>query len=124
MIIQTLNPLQVMFNTFLYEKKYKSSILAIDEIQKDFENYDLDPLTKKSLLYACAFEKFVAYGHSQMKQEALKSIGDMIKLNGDMKNIRLSKIKSESEKRNIELQIESADKFNRIWLLKITLFYQ
>lgn len=102
-------------NTFLYEKKYKSSILAIDEIQKDFENYDLDPLTKKSLLYACAFEKFVAYGHSQMKQEALKSIGNMIKLNGDMKNIRLSKIKSESEKRNIELQIESADKFNRIW---------
>ena len=29
-------------------------------------------------------------------------------------NIRLSKIKSESEKRNIELQIESAAKFN-IW---------
>ena len=32
-----------------------------------------------------------------------------------MKIIRLSKIKSESEKRNIELQIESNDKFNRIW---------
>ena len=27
----------------------------------------------------------------------------------------MAKIKSDSEKRNIELQIESNDKFNRIW---------
>ena len=102
-------------NTYLYEKKYNNSILAIDEIQKDFENYDLEPLTKKNLLYSCAFEKFVAYGHSQMKEEALKSIDDMINLNKERKKIILAKIKSDSEKRNIELQIESNDKFNRIW---------
>ena len=102
-------------NSYLYEKRYDLAIVAIDKLQKDFENYNLDPLTKKGLLSGCAFEKFIAYAHSQMKEEAFESLETMVSLNNEIKEIRVSNTTTESEMNNIVLETELNLQFNKIW---------
>lgn len=102
-------------NTYLYEKKYDKAIIAISELEKKVQNYDIDLLTKNNLLFRCAQEKFIAYGHSQMKEEAQKVVSEIKNIQSNIKSIRLANINSGTEKRNIELQSELNPAFFEIW---------
>lgn len=102
-------------NSYLYEKKFDKAIIAINELEKRVNDYDIDPLTKTNLLFRCAQEKFIAYGHSQMKEETKKVVEEIKQLQSDIKVIRLSSLNSDSERRNIELQSELNPAFFDIW---------
>ena len=102
-------------NSYLYEKKYGKAIIAIDELEKKVNNYDIDDLSKNNLLFRCAQEKFIAYGHSQMKEETKKVVKDIKEIEKKIKSNRLANISSESEIRNIELQSELNQAFFEIW---------
>ena len=102
-------------NSYLYEKQYDKALISISELEKMVSKYDLDPLTKNNLLFRCAQEKFIAYGHSQMKNETKQVVKEIKELEGKIKSIRLENVSSESEKRNIELQSELNQAFFEIW---------
>ena len=102
-------------NSYLYEKKYDKAIIAIEELQKMVMESELDELIKNNLLFRCAQEKFIAYGHSQMKKETKQIVDEIKTLQTTIKNIRLTNINSESGKRNIELQSELNPAFFDIW---------
>ena len=102
-------------NSYLYEKKYDQAIIAINEMEKLVADYEIDSLTRSNLMFRCAYEKFIAYGHSQMKEETQQVYTEMKKLNSERKSLRLANIKSESEKRNIELETELNEEFFQIW---------
>jgi len=102
-------------NTYLYEKKYDDAIISINENQKELENYDLEPVEKNNLSSQIAFEKFLAYGHSQMKNEALESLNNMILFTEEEKKIRISNSTLESEIKSIELEVELNQNFHKIW---------
>jgi hypothetical protein len=50
-----------------------------------------------------------------MKEETQQVYTEMKKLNSERKSLRLANIKSESEKRNIELETELNEEFFQIW---------
>ena len=102
-------------NSYLYEKKYDKALIAIEELQKMVLDSDIDPLIKNNLLSRCSQEKFIAYGHSQMKDETKKIVGEIKEIQSKIKTISLDNITSESEKRNIELQSELNQAFFEIW---------
>ena len=102
-------------NSYLYEKKYDNALIAIEQLEKKVIDSDIDPLTKTNLLFRCAQEKFIAYGHSQMKKEAKQVVSEIKNIQSKIKSIRLANINSETEKRNIELQSELNPAFFDIW---------
>ena len=102
-------------NSYLYEKKYDKALIAIEELQEMVIDSEIDPLVKNNLLFRCAQEKFIAYGHSQMKEEARNVVTEIKNIQSNIKSIRLANINSETEKRNIELQSELNPAFFDIW---------
>ncbi len=102
-------------NSYLYEKKYDKAIRAINDMEKKVFKYQIDSLTKYNLLFRCAQEKFIAYGHSQMKDETKQIVNEIKQIEDKIKSLRFENVSSESEKRNIELQSELNQAFFEIW---------
>ena len=102
-------------NTFLYEQKYGEAIIALNEYQKKVDDFDIEPSLKNNYSSQIAFEKFLAYGHSQMKDEALESLDKMIEFTDEEKKIRISNSSLESEIKSIELEVELNQNFHKIW---------
>ena len=102
-------------NTFLYEQKYGEAIIALNEYQKKIDDFDIEPSLKNNYSSQIAFEKFLAYGHSQMKDEALESLDKMIEFTNEEKKIRISNSSLESEIKSIELEVELNQNFHKIW---------
>ncbi len=102
-------------NSYLYEKKYDKAIVAINDMEKKVFKYQVDSLTKYNLLFRCAQEKFIAYGHSQKKDETKQIVNGIKAIEDKIKSLRLENVSSDSEKRNIELQSELSQAFFEIW---------
>ena len=104
--------------TYVYDKKYDQAIKAIDEVEKWVNsNNKLSDLQKSNQLYYCDFERYLAFGHSQMKDDAYKSLQNMNAHSDDSRLIRKQLATSDSEVERIELEIEINKGFNSIWYL-------
>ena len=106
-------------NTYVYEKKYDEAIKAIDKVENwIFTSVEkMGNLQKNNALYRCDFERYLAFGHSQMKEDAYESLQNM---NGHLdiyKNLRKEIASSENEIERIELEVEISKEFNNIWYL-------
>ena len=105
-------------NTYLYEKKYNDAIKEIDLLEdRILKNTSIDEIGKNIFLYRCDFERFITYGHSQMKEDALESLQSMNKHQDEIKKFQTSSASSEDEIRRIELNIDINNEFNKIWYL-------
>ena len=104
--------------TFIYDKKYDLAIKAIDKVEELVNsNAELSDLQRSNQLYLCDFERYLAYGHSQMKEDALESLQKMNSHADNSKNFRKQIASSESEIERIELENEINKEFNNIWYL-------
>ena len=104
--------------TYVYDKKYDQAIKAIDEVEKWVNsNNKLSDLQKSNQLYYCDFERYLAFGHSQMKDDAYKSLQNMNAHSDDSRLIRKQLATSDSEVERIELESEINKGFNSIWYL-------
>tara|TARA_B100000902_G_scaffold390139_1_gene438559 strand:+ start:121 stop:1707 length:1587 start_codon:yes stop_codon:yes gene_type:complete len=105
-------------NTYMYEKKYDEAIKAIEKVE-DWVNSkeDMGELQRNYQLYQCDFEKFLTYGHSQMKEDAYKSIQNMNNHAETSKKIRKQFASSESEIERIDLEVEINKGFMNVWYL-------
>ena len=104
--------------TFLYDKKYGGAIKAIAEVEKSvIENDDYTDIQKNQNLYFCDFQRFLAYGHSQMKEETLSTLSDMNEHLEIQKGLSRKIANSESQRARIELELTLNQEFNKIWYL-------
>ena len=105
-------------NTYLYEKKYNEAIKEVDALEERIKNFsDLDDVRRNFLLFQCDFERFLTYGHSQMKEDAFKSLQKMNDHSEVSKNLRKQFASSDSEIERIELEVEINKGFMNIWYL-------
>ena len=104
--------------TYIYDKKYDQAIKAIDEVESWVNsNIELGDLQRSNQLYYCDFERYLAYGHSQMKEDAYQSLQNMNAHAEDSKKFRKQFASSDSELERIELEVEINKGFNNIWYL-------
>lgn len=105
-------------NTYLYEKKYNQAIKEIDLVENRIvADNTLDEIGKNIFLYRCDFERFITYGHSQMKEDAFESLQNMIGHQEDLKKLEASSATNNDEIRRIGLNIDINNEFNKIWYL-------
>ena len=105
-------------NTYLYEKKYNQAIKEIDLVENRIvADNTLDEIGKNIFLYRCDFERFITYGHSQMKEDAFESLQNMIGHQQDLKKLEASSATNNDEIRRIGLNIDINNEFNKIWYL-------
>ena len=105
-------------NTYLYEKKYNEAIKEIDLLESRIVNNNtLDEIGKNILLYGCDFERFITYGHSQMKEDAFETLQNMNNHQKEIKRLQASSASSEDEVKRIKLNIDINNEFNKIWYL-------
>ena len=105
-------------NTYLYEKKYNEAIKEIDLLENRIvSNSTLDEIGKNIFLYRCDFERFITYGHSQMKEDAFESLQNMIGHQEELKKLEASSATNNDEIRRIGLNIDINNEFNKIWYL-------
>ena len=104
--------------TYIYEKKYDEAIKAIDLVEESIvADENLSDLQKNYRLYQCDFERYLAYGHSQMQDNAYESLQNMNDHSDKSKNLRIELATSDSEVERIELEVEINKEFNNIWYL-------
>lgn len=104
--------------TYIYDKKYDQAIKAIDKVEELINSDDeLSDLLRSNRLYLCDFERYLAYGHSQMKEDAYESLKNMNAHTDDILKIRKQIASSETEIERIELETEINKEFNNIWYL-------
>ncbi len=104
--------------TYIYDKKYDQAIKAINKVEELIENNDeLSDIQRSDQLYYCDFERYLAYGHSQMKEDAYESLQKMNDHAEELKKLRTEIASSESEIERIELESEINKDFNNIWYL-------
>ena len=106
-------------NTYIYEKKYDKAIKAIDKVEEMLisSTGEMGEMQKNNQLYRCDFERYLAYGHSQMKNDAYESLQNM---NGHLdtyKRLRKKIASSDTETERIDLEVEISKEFNNIWYL-------
>ena len=106
-------------NTYIYEKKYDEAIKAIDKVEEMLisSTGEMGEMQKNNQLYRCDFERYLAYGHSQMKNDAYESLQNM---NGHLdtyKRLRKKIASSDTEIERIDLEVEISKEFNNIWYL-------
>ena len=78
---------------------------------------EMGEMQKNNQLYRCDFERYLAYGHSQMKNDAYESLQNM---NGHLdtyKRLRKKISSSDTETERIDLEVEISKEFNNIWYL-------
>tara|TARA_B100001057_G_C22857117_1_gene953097 strand:- start:2345 stop:3931 length:1587 start_codon:yes stop_codon:yes gene_type:complete len=104
--------------TYIYNKKYDQAIRAFDKVEDWVNsNNELSDLQKSNQLYYCDFEKYLAYGHSQMKSDAYQSLQNMNSHADDSKKYRKQLANSDNEIERIDLEVEINKEFNNIWYL-------
>ena len=104
--------------TYIYDKKYDLAIKAINKVEElVVSNDELSDLQRSNQLYLCDFERYLAYGHSQMKDDAYESLQNMNTHADESKNFRKLIASSENEIERIELEFEINKEFNNIWYL-------
>ena len=104
--------------TYIYDKKYDLAIKAIDKVEELINSdNEISDLQRSNRLYLCDFERYLAYGHSQMKEDAYESLQKMNDHAEELKKLRIQIASSESEIERIELESEINKDFNNIWYL-------
>ena len=105
-------------NTYMYEKKYDEAIKAIEKVEEWVNSKkNMSELQRNYQLYQCDFEKFLTYGHSQMKEDAYQSIENFSEHLDNQKSLRTDNDTPEDEIQRISLDIDMQKEFHKIWYL-------
>jgi len=105
-------------HTYIYEKKYSEAIREINDLEKRIINeMDLDKLSLNFYLGQLDFERFLSFGHSQMKEDANESIINFSAHLDKQKSLRVNDDTAEDEVRRISLDIDIQKEFHKIWYL-------
>jgi tetratricopeptide (TPR) repeat protein len=105
-------------HTYLYEKKYDEAIQVIDDLETQISSFKgSDPMRKINALATCDWERFLTYGHSQMKEDALESVLNRNVHLDELKEKRSALAGSEEELIRINLDTEIEKDFLKIWYL-------
>jgi len=105
-------------NTYLYEKKYNEAIIEIDQLEGRInDDKNLGEIRREIFLSLCDFERFITYGHSQMKEDAYESLQNLNIHQEQIKKLQATAAASDEEIRRIELEIDINKDFNKIWYL-------
>jgi tetratricopeptide (TPR) repeat protein len=95
-------------HTYIYEKKYTEAIKEINDLEERITSeMNLDELSLNVYLGQLDFERFLSFGHSQMKEDAGESIKNFTAHLDKQKSLRLNKDTSEDEIERISLDIDS-----------------
>ena len=78
---------------------------------------DLDELSLNYYLGQLDFERFLSFGHSQMKEDANESILNFSNHLDKQKSLRVNDDTPEDEIRRISLDIDIQKEFHKIWYL-------
>ena len=104
--------------TYIYDKKYDLAIKAIDKVEELISSdNEISDLQRSNRLYLCDFERYLAYGHSQMKEDAYESLQKMNAHADELKKLRIEIASSDIEIERIQLESEINQDFNNIWYL-------
>jgi hypothetical protein len=105
-------------HTYLYEKKYGEAIKVVDDVEIKINSLDkLDPIRKINALANCDWQKFLTYGHSQMKEDAYESVKKRNAHLDELKILRSAIASSDEEILRISLTTEIDKGFLEIWSL-------
>jgi len=105
-------------NTYLYEKKYNESIKTINSLEERIKSNDeIEDIRLYGHLIRIDRERFITYGHSQMKDEAFQSLNNINNHFDKLKALRIELASSENEISRIELDVEISKGFHKIWYL-------
>ena len=105
-------------HTYLYEKKYGEAIKVVDDVEIKINSLDkLDPIRKINALANCDWQKFLTYGHSQMKEDAYESVKNRNAHLDELKILRSAIASSDEEILRISLTTEIDKGFLEIWSL-------
>jgi tetratricopeptide (TPR) repeat protein len=105
-------------HTYIYEKKYTEAIKEINDLEERITSeMNLDELSLNVYLGQLDFERFLSFGHSQMKEDAGESIKNFTAHLDKQKSLRLNKDTSEDEIERISLDIDIQKEFHKIWYL-------
>tara|TARA_B100000767_G_scaffold189167_1_gene176512 strand:+ start:472 stop:2094 length:1623 start_codon:yes stop_codon:yes gene_type:complete len=105
-------------HTYLYEKKYDEAIEVINVLENQINSLDNpDPMRKINALATCDWERFLTYGHSQMKEDAYESVINRNVHLDELKEKRKASAGSKEEVLRISLATEIEKDFLKIWYL-------
>jgi tetratricopeptide (TPR) repeat protein len=105
-------------HTYIYEKKYNEAINEINDLEKRIvDEMNLDELSLNYYLGQLDFERFLSFGHSQMKEDANESILNFSNHLDKQKSLRVNDDTPEDEIRRISLDIDIQKEFHKIWYL-------
>jgi len=105
-------------HTYIYEKKYNEAIREINDLEERILNeMNLDELSLNIYLGQLDFERFLSFGHSQMKEDAYQSIENFSEHLDKQKSLRTDNDTPEDEIQRISLDIDMQKEFHKIWYL-------
>ena len=105
-------------HTYIYEKKYNEAIREINDLEERIINeMNLDELSLNIYLGQLDFERFLSFGHSQMKEDAYQSIENFSEHLDKQKSLRSDNDTPEDEIQRISLDIDMQKEFHKIWYL-------
>ena len=105
----------ILCNTYLYERKYDKAISRLSQLQEEIQKFDEEDIFKLNLTYFSEFAKFLAFGHSQNKEETLHSVETLHALNDAILEIRFQTALDEEEKQRIKINLSSENLKMAIW---------
>ena len=118
LVLQYILTYRWLAHTYIYEKKYNEAIREINDLEKRIINeMDLDELSLNFYLGQLDFERFLSFGHSQMKEDANESIIKFSAHLDKQKSLRVNKNSTEDEIERISLDIDIQKEFHKIWYL-------
>ena len=105
-------------HTYVHEKKYNEAIKEINDIENKINGFsDIDEIRKNNFLQQLDFERFISYGHSQMKEDAFESIQNFSDHLDKIKSLRIKNDSADDEIERITLNIDIQKEFHKIWYL-------
>ena len=102
-------------HTYIYQKDFAKAVYYLSELQSNLDDFDVDEIIKTNFNISLEFNKFLAFGHSQKKEETLASIEKMKSLREFRLEIQLEDAFDENQKNRLNINFEKQTLANKIW---------
>lgn len=102
-------------HTYIYQKDFSNAVNKLNEVQTRIANFDEEELTKLFWTSQMEFIKFLAFGHSQNKEETTKSIGKIKELDSIILSIRTGNAINEDRVNRFQLNNKIGNMELDIW---------